>query len=79
MGKIINFIQNLLFETELTPKGECFFNYIRQLNNGSDDHIEAYDDDIEEIRQTLNEVNDYDFTTEEAITILDVYFTEKYE
>lgn len=79
MGFIKDWFYKHVFKRELTPKGECFFNYVKNLQNGSDDMIEAYEEDIEMIRNLMEEESGLEFSKKDVLDLLDIYHQEYFE
>lgn len=49
---------------KLTPKGECFFNYLKNLKDGKEDYVEEYEESISETMKVCS------MTRERAIDTL---------
>ena len=39
---------------DITPKGECFLNYLKDLKDGKDVYIENYENSISEVMKITN-------------------------
>lgn len=61
------FKKRRLKNQEITPKGECFYDYCLKIRNGEwteKDYIEAYEKNIEEMRIELTEKSKFEYSRE---------------
>lgn len=61
---------------ELTPKGEYFFKYIKDIRDNNIDSIESYEDEIERIRSDIEKDFGVDFSRNDTLDLLDIYYKE---
>ena len=77
---IINRIKNWYYSKfcrrELTPYGECLRAYLERLENGSTDHIHAYDETILHVKNSLADRFGIEVDYMETVNLMSSYFSE---
>lgn len=64
---------------ELTPRGECLARYCKSLIDGSDIHIQAYDEIIESTKNLLEEMYNMEISFDETVELMGSYFYDYFD